>query len=570
MNSSSVDEVDVIIVGSGVAGFTAAVTAAHGGADVLLIEKSDVFGGTTAISGGALWIPESRHAKTAGLDDSRENVLTYLDALMGGVNQRHMIEAFLDAAPEAIDFLEQNTRAKFTVRKVAPDYHSDLEGTVPAGRTMDSGHFDGRLLGRDFKALRSPLPQFMALGKMMVTLEDIVAAAMFKHSWDAKKHILKMGLRYLVDRLQYPRGTRLVYGNALIAALLKTAIDQDVRLWPNAAATELIKQRDRVTGLKLERDGKAVQVMARHGVVLAAGGAPHSEQWRQDNLRSPENHVSMAPKSNTGDGISMAIQAGASLADGNAEASFFAPVSVHTRKSGKKVLFPHLMGDRIKPGAIAVDDAGVRFVNESLSYHEFVRGMMKSSNETPVPAAHIIGDAKFLRKYGMGLARFGNNSHSELIEDGYLIKADSVSELAEKIGVPAEALSETVQKANQYAESGVDPEFAKGSTPYSRYLGDAGHKPNPCLGPIKTAPFYAVKVFPGDIGTARGLRTDGRARVLGADEQPIPGLYACGNDMNSVMSGHYPGGGITIGPGLTFGYLAAQDILSNRDVRNDV
>ncbi len=566
MNSSPVDEVDVIVVGSGVAGFTAAVTAAHGGAEVLLVEKADVFGGTTAISGGALWIPESSHAKTAGLDDSREKVLTYLDALMGGVNQRDMLEAFLDAAPEAIDFLEQNTRAKFTVRKVAPDYHSDLEGTVPAGRTMDAGHFDGRLLGRDFKRLRSPLPQFMALGKMMVTLDDIVASAMFKHSWDAKKHILKMGLRYLVDRLQYPRGTRLVYGNALIAALMKTAIDQDVCLWPEAAATGLIKQEGRITGLKIERDGKAIQVMARHGVVLAAGGAPHSEQWRQDNLRSPDNHVSMAPKSNTGDGISMAIEAGARLADGNAEASFFAPVSVHTRKNGEKVLYPHLMGDRIKPGAIAVDHSGMRFVNESLSYHEFVRGMMRASNESPVPAANLIGDAKFLRKYGMGLARFGNNTHEGLIEDGYLIKADSISELAEKIGVPAEALSETVRKANQYAESGVDPEFGKGSTAYSRYLGDARKKPNPCLGPIKTVPFYAVKLFPGDIGTARGLRTDEKARVLGADGQPIPGLYACGNDMNSVMSGHYPGGGITIGPGLTFGYLAAQDILSNLEV----
>lgn len=563
MNNSLTKEVDVIVVGSGAAGFSAALTAASGGLEVLIVEKSEFFGGTTAISGGALWVPESTHAKQAGLADDRNQVLTYLQALIGESLQHELVDAFLNAGPEALDFLEKHTHAKFVVREVAPDYQSELKGSVSAGRTLDTLEFDGRLLGEHFDKLRSQLPQFMALGGMMVTLEDAAAAGSFGRSWSATVHLFKLLGRYLRDRLKYSRGTRLVYGNALIASLLKSAIDMNIRLWNRAEASSLIKEDGRVNGVSIKLKDRQIDVRARHGVVLAAGGAPHNPQWRKSNLRSPETHYSMAPSSNTGGGIALGIEAGGYLSQMQSEAAFYAPVSVLQKANGKDVRFPHLFGDRMKPGSVAVDCSGLRFTNESSSYHTFVQGMYAASKGDSTGPAFLICDQKFLRKYGLGLARPGPNSHKGLLNAGYLTKGESVSELAEKLGIPANVLQKTVVQMNQYAGQGHDPDFGKGSSEYNRYQGDETHTPNPCLGEIRHAPFYAVKLWPGDIGTSIGLTTDAAARVLGADNEAIAGLYACGNDMNSIMSGFYPGGGITIGPGLTFGYLAAKDILSS-------
>ena len=562
MNNSLTKEVDVIVIGSGAAGFSAALTAAIGGLDVLIVEKSEFFGGTTAISGGALWVPESRHAKQAGLADDRSQVLTYLQTLIGESLQQEMVDAFLNAGPEALDFLEKHTQAKFTVRDVAPDYQSELKGSVPAGRTLDTAIFDGRLLGENFDVLRPQLPQFMALGGMMVTLEDAAAAGAFGRSWSATVHLFKLAGRYFLDRLKYSRGTRLVYGNALAGSLLKSAIDMNVRLWNRAEASSLIKENGRVSGVSIKLKDQQVDVRARHGVVLAAGGAPHNPEWRKANLRSPETHYSMAPSSNAGGGITLGIEAGGHLSQEQSEAAFYVPVSVLYKANGKEVRYPHLLGDRLKPGSVAVDGSGLRFTNESSSYHTFVQGMYRASKSDSIGPAFLICDQKFLKKYGLGLARQGPSAHKDLLDAGYLIKGDSISELAQKLEIPASALEKTVAQMNGYAVQGNDPDFGKGSSEYNRYQGDETHTPNPCLGEIKQAPFYAIKLWPGDIGTALGLTTDSTARVLDADSNPIAGLYACGNDMNSIMSGFYPSGGITIGPGLTFGYLAATDILA--------
>lgn len=568
MNNSRTKEVDVIVIGSGAAGFSAALTAATGGLDVLMIEKSQFFGGTTAISGGAVWVPESTHAKQAGLSDDRNRVLTYLREVIGESLEQELIEAYLNAAPQVLSFLEKNTHAKFIVRDVAPDYQSELKGSVPAGRTLDSAVFDGRLLGKDFDSLRPQLPQFMALGGMMVTLEDATAAAGLGRSWTATSHLFKLLSRYCLDRLKYSRGTRLVYGNALIGALLTSAIELDIRLWNRATATGLTKENGRVSGVSINLknhllEDQHVHVRARRGVVLAAGGAPHDLKWRKSNLRSHETHYSMAPKSNTGDGMTLGIEAGGCLSQQQSEAAFYVPVSVMQRDNGEEVQFPHLLGDRLKPGSVAVDSSGFRFTNESSSYHAFVQGMHRASKTGPIGPAFLICDRLFLKKYGLGLARPGPSAHKEHLDTGYLIEAKSIYELAGKLEVPSSALEKTVAQMNEYARQGDDPDFGKGSTSYNRYMGDATQTPNACLGEITCAPFYAVKLWPGDIGTALGLNTDVAARVLNEDNKPIDGLYACGNDMNSIMSGFYPSGGITIGPGLTFGYLAAKDMLTN-------
>ncbi len=567
LNNSLTKEVDVIVIGSGAAAFSAALTAAIGGLEVLIVEKSEFFGGTTAISGGALWIPESTHAKKAGLPDDRDQVLTYLKSVIGDHLQQDKVDAFLNAGPEALDFLEKHTLAKFIVRDVAPDYQSELKGSVSAGRTLDTSVFDGRLLGKNFDKLRPQLPQFMALGGMMVTLEDAEAAALLGRSWSATAHLFKLVGRYFMDRLKYSRGTRLVYGNALIGSLLKSAIDMDIRLWNQAEATSLIKENGRVSGVSIklnskQYDNQNIDVRARGGVVLAAGGAPHNPEWRKSNLRSPETHISMAPASNTGGGITLGIEAGGMLSKEQSEAAFYVPVSVWHKENGEEVKYPHLLGDRLKPGSVAVDSSGLRFTNESSSYHTFVQGMHETSKTDSIGPVFLICDQQFIKKYGLGLARPGPSAHKELLNAGYLIKADSISGLADKLEVPAVSLQKTVAQMNKYADQGHDPDFGKGSTEYNRYQGDKAHSPNPCLGEIKQGPFYAIKLWPGDIGTALGLTTDSAARVLNTDNNPIEGLYACGNDMNSIMSGFYPGGGITIGPGLTFGYLAAKDILA--------
>ena len=240
--------------------------------------------------------------------------------------------------------------------------------------------------------------------------------------------------------------------------------------------------------------------------------------------------------------------------------AFWAPVSVLRGEDGSETVFPHLIMDRQKPGLMAVNSAGRRFVNEATSYHEFVAGMHRAQEETPCIPGWLICDAAFLKKYGMGLVRPGGVSLKRFIASGYLLEARTLQALAEKIGVPEAALADSAARMNEAATRGEDPDFGRGVSAYDRYLGDPLHGPNPCLGPIETAPFYAVAVWPGDIGTAAGLRTDAHTRALNAAGEPIPGLYVCGNDMASIMSGTYPAAGITLGPGLTFGYIAGKEV----------
>ncbi len=398
----------------------------------------------------------------------------------------------------------------------------------------------------------------MAFGGLMVTMDDVANLKKIKTSLKAFFKLAALGARFAFDKLSYPRGTRLVYGNAMIAAMYRSALDADIAMFRGAEAKGLIRDGDRITGVHVASAAGEYQILAKRGVVLATGGASHNEQWRRENLPTPDAHFSMAPRTNTGDGLQMGKEALGKVANGNAKNAFFAPVSKLPLGKGRVLQFPHLLGDRLMPGSIAVGSDGRRFVNEAESYHQFASAMVEANKEGSHVPVHLICDSVFLRKYGLGMARVDTKAYDKLIQAGYLIQAESIDDLAMKIGVPQENLAETVSAVNAFAASGVDTEFGKGSTAYNRYMGDASQSPNPCLGPIEEAPFFAIKLWPGDIGSAAGLVCDGNARVLDSESQPIEGLYACGNDMNSIWSGFYPGGGITIGPGLTFGYLAAK------------
>lgn len=269
----------------------------------------------------------------------------------------------------------------------------------------------------------------------------------------------------------------------------------------------------------------------------------------------------MSPAGNTGDGIALAAQIGGHLEQGNAGAAFWTPVSIMRGLDGKETVFPHLITDRQKPGIMAVNSAGRRFANEASSYHDFVDAMHRANAQTPCVPAWLICDSVFIARYGLGLVRPRTRNLKPFLDSGYLHRADSITTLAQSIRVQADGLAQSVATLNQAAVTGHDAEFGRGESAYDRYLGDASHKPNPCLGPIETAPFYAVQIWPGDIGTATGLKVDEHARVLDRANRSIPGLFACGNDMNSVMAGTYPAAGITLGPALTFGYIAGRTIV---------
>ena len=547
---------DVVVVGSGAAGLSTALTASILGLSVVVIEKAGTLGGSTAISGGAVWVPDHPHLAAVGLTENRADVLAYLGAMLGNRLKPDLVGAFLDRGPEMVAFLEKHTELRLVPRAVSPDYHPDLPGAAAGGRTLDPAPFDGRALGAAFKRLRVPLKEFLVFGGMMVNRKDIDtllgATKTPGNFWCTAKLLLRYGL----DRIAHPRGTRLLMGNALAARLVKSALDRAIPLRENHAARTLIREGDRVTGLVVDGPSGTQRLGARRGVVFASGGFPGSEAMRAAHLPHAESHYSMAPAENTGDGIRLGLEAGGRLGQENIGNAFWAPVSVMKNPDGSETRFPHLILDRAKPGLIAVDQSGQRFVNEANSYHDFVEGMHRRHQHAPSIPAFLVADSAFIRKYGLGLIHPGSGSHQRFIDAGYLLAGSSPADLADRMGVPVAALSETIRRANTYALAGVDPEFGKGSTAYNRYLGDASHKPNPCLGPIGTAPFHAVRVYPGDIGTAAGLETDASARVLGADGQPIPGLYAVGNDMNSIMAGSYPSAGITLGPALTFGYIA--------------
>lgn len=554
-----VENFDVAIVGSGAGGMAAAIVAAQKGLSVVVVEKTQWFGGTTAFSGGAIWIPNSDHSIKAGVHDSREQTEKYLDHTVGDMVSKELKDAFLNHGPEMVRFLEAHSTLRFTTRLEGPDYLSSLPGAAHGGRTLDTIEFDGRLLGGWFKYLRPPLQVLTLFGGMMVNRKDVdlLVDVMQKPSLKAFLHASKLLTRYAIDRLRFARGTRLVLGNALAGRLLKGAVDAGVVLICNAPARKLLTDEGRVKGLVVDHEGKERVINVRKGVVIATGGFGANLQMRQRFIPGPTGDWSMVPQGNTGDGISMAQTVGAQLGGPNLNNAFWTPVSIMEKENGDKVRWPHLRMDRPKPGLIAVNSAAKRFLNESASYHHFVESMIESHPVVPCIPTFLICDGQFLKRYGLGLVRPGGVGRQNFIDRGYLYEGSSLSELAVSLRLDPIAFQETIARYNVNASLGVDPEFGKGSTEFNRHYGDPAHKPNPCLRPLETPPYYAVKVYPGDIGTAHGIKVNSYAQALDSQNSPIEGLYVVGNDMSSVVSGNYPGAGITLGPAMTFGYIAA-------------
>ncbi len=552
-------EADLLIFGAGMGGMSAALVGALERLDVLLCEKTTQVGGTTSTSAGTVWIPGSSQSVRDGVPDSVEDARRFLDAEIGAraLEQR---EAFLAAGPAALDYLEARSEVKFRAPPRHPDYHSNQPGRALAGRALAPLPFDGRLLGQDFARVRPPIAPFMVLGGMMVGKDDIPILLKPLASLKSLTAAAKLLLRHATDRLRFARGTRLVMGNALVARLYYSLKAANVPILFEARLVQLVKTDGRVEGAVVDIGPARQTIRARRGVMLATGGFGPNMELLRDYMKDMPIAHSNALAAASGDGFLAARAAGAAVDAKHTSPAFYFPSSLLREPDGTETNFPHILLDRAKPGLIAVNAEGRRFVNEADSYHDFVEAMLRTHTVVPAIPAWLVCDHGFIRDYGIGLVhpRAGKRQVEKYMSAGYLKRADTLQELASQIGVDAGNLATTVARHNRYAATGVDEDFGKGATEYNQFNGDPANKPNPCLRPVAEPPFFAVAVYPSTMGTCVGLATDGDARVIDESGMPIGGLYAIGNDMASLFRGVYVGPGITLGPALVFAYRAVM------------
>lgn len=552
---------DVIVVGSGAGGMAAACAAAAGGCSVVLIEHAAVVGGTTAVSGGMVWLPANAKMAAAGRPDTIEAARTYLDQLVPG-SDRQRLEVFLREAATVLQELEARTSVRLQPVLTYPDYYPDRAGATAGGRVLEPVPFDARVLGRDFALVRPPLPEFMLFGGMMISRQDIPHLRRAARSLRSAARTARLIATYGLQRLGAARGTSLYLGNALVARFLKSARDLGVAIHTGTTVERIVRDEGgRAAIVEVSDAAGRRRLTARRGIVLATGGLSRDVDLRR--RYTPDAAGSTTATMGSGAiscGARLAMGVGATLSEPTTDGAFWVPASSFVRDDGSPGLFPHTVTDRAKPGLIAVDATGRRFVNEAVSYHEFVRAQLRHANSA-IPA-WLVCDAAFLWRYGLGKVRPFRRSVEADVASGYLKRAATVSGLAAQIGVPAAALAVTVEDFNRTAAHGEDPAFGRGGDIYQRSLGDGDHKPNPCVAPIVAAPFYAVAVRPADLGMSGGIATDASARVLDEVGRPIAGLYAAGNDMASVMAGAYPGPGITLGPAVVFGWIAGKHLAS--------
>lgn len=554
------DSFDVVVVGAGGAGLSAALFAAIEGVKVLLVEHTEYVGGTTAWSAGTTWIPGTHHAAAVNPGDTLEAAARYLDKAIGERSPRALRQAFLAKGAEAVAHIEAHSDVRYRPYAKHPDYISDLDGSTLNGRALEPLPFDGRLLGGLLKLVRPPIPEFTVLGGMMVDRTDINHLLGMTRSFASLKHSLKILSRHALDRLGHARGTRLVMGNALVGRLLYSLSRRsNVTLLLNTSVEKMARGEDGIESLELLHQGQRRTVRVKGGVILASGGFNRHAALRKDMIPGADPAWCPGAPGHTGAAQDLARGLGAHYGAAQGSHAFWAPVSLRRRADGSQAVFPHFVMDRAKPGMLTVNKAGRRFVNESTSYHLFALAMQRANESVSSVPAFLICDARALRDYGIGMVRPGGKGLAPFLADGYLTQAASITELAQKLGIDGAGLQASVDQMNAFAQSGVDPDFHRGETAYQQNIGDAAWPgKNPSLGALHEAPFYAVRLYPGDIGASTGLATDADARVLGDSGQPINGLYAVGNDMHSIMGGVYTAPGITIGPGLVFACLAAR------------
>lgn len=546
---------DVVVVGTGGGAMTAALVAKQAGLDVLMIEKTEYYGGSTAISGGGLWIPNNYLLQRDGLEDSFEKARTYLKHTVGDRTPQALQESYLVHAPEMVKYLVSNSHVRFHRSVGYADYYPERPGGMVDGRALEASPFNGKKLGPDLAQLR-PMSIKVPAG-LAFTASEYNKLGMITSTWAGKWVAVKVGVRTVFNMIA---GVRyLTLGQALIARLRLSLKEENVPIWLNTPLKDLVLEDGAVVGVVAEREGRIVRIAARQGVVLGAGGFEHNQAMREVFQQPPVNHEwSSGSPGNTGDAIQAGMKIGAKL--DLMDDAWWGPSSL---PPNQPVMFH--VGERSYPGGIMVNAAGKRFTNESASYVDVVHAMYeKHTTEVPHIPAFFIMDQRYRSKYIFGTLFPGQPIPKAYFESGYFRKADTIAGLAQQCGIDPTNLVETIERFNYFARRGVDEDFHRGDSAYDRYYGDPTVKPNPCLAPIEQPPFYAVPMVPGDLGTKGGLVIDECARVLRADGRPIPGLYAIGNSSASVMGNTYPGPGSTIGPAMAFGYVAAKHIAGGK------
>ncbi|MEZ2720331.1 FAD-dependent oxidoreductase [Paenalcaligenes hominis] len=559
---SSVQQVDLIVVGSGAGGLSTAVVAKKRGLNVVVLEKAPVFGGTTAFSGGVLWIPGNSVSKAAGVHDTKDAALEYMKNETGEYFNEAAVDLFLEKGPEMVDFFQQNTTVQF-IPTLYPDYHPTVPGGVDIGRSILAKPFDIRELGKEKERLRPPLETITFIGMMFNS-----SNADLKHFFNATKslrsflYVVKRLANHIKELALYKRGVHVTSGNALAARLAKSAFDLGIPILTSTAVVELIEGQEGIAGVRTQGAEGEKTILAKHGVVLAAGGFPHDKERLKHafpHVQRGGTHHSPAPIDNTGDGVRLAESVGADFQVKYPSAAAWMPVSLPPLSGGRQGVFPHLL-DRYKPGVVGVNRYGQRFTNESESYHDVGAAMIKDGAQGQQTEMWLICDQKTMSKYGLGYAKPAPMPLGGLIKSGYLLKGQTLADLALQCGINAQRLEQTIAEYNVGAKQGKDTQFQRGETSFNRYLADPEHQPNPCVAPVEQGPFYAVHVLMGDLGTFDGIQTSVTGEALRSDGTIIPNLYVVGNDRASIMGGNYPGAGITLGPILTFGYVTANAI----------
>ena len=560
--------VDVLVVGSGNGGLTAAV-ANHemGSKDVLVIEKADKIGGTSATSGGGIWIPCNRYAQEAGAEDSLEEAREYLKHTLEGEDiPAELVESYLENGPKMVDFLHKCSHVRYESLDHYPDYYSSLPGAKPGHRSLEPTPINASELGSEYKRMTYSHHMMRMFGVIHFTQVEAQVLMLKLPGW--RKLTMSMVLNYLFDipwRLRTNISRRLACGSAGVARLYLSVKERNIPVWFNSPMVDLIEENGRVVGATVTRDGKNIRVHARNGVVLAAGGFERNQELREKYLPSPTNvEWSAGAYTNTGDPLTAGLKLGAAtrlMNDAWWTTTLCVPDEPMPRLSIMEKSFP---------GSCVVNTKGVRFANESQNYMAFQKRLFEAhSDENPCAPAYHIFDSRFRRDYIVGPLMTASMKPDWTIpkkwyDQGFVGKADSITELAVQMGIDPEGLEGTVNKMNHYAKTGVDDDFQRGDAEYDRYYADPEIKPNPCLAAIDEGPFYAMRIEAGDFGTLGGLATDVNAQVLHENGEPIEGLYAVGNCSAAILS-TYPGPGATLGPAMTMAYQSAKHINQYQD-----
>jgi 3-oxosteroid 1-dehydrogenase len=540
---------DVVVIGSGGAGLVAALTAALGGAQVVVLERASLFGGTTAMSGGSMWIPNNKYMAAAGIADSREDALTYIRRLALGRVPDELIETFVDECHQTIEFLETQTNLTFAPNTSHPDYHPEFPGAKRGGRTIQNDLYDTKRLG--------DLKDSIRMGPTSLPLTRLELDKMGKRTSDMGKWDFSILAQRIQDGI-------VGLGRALVGELMEACLERGVQLRSDTRALELIRDGERVAGVIADQAGEQQRFEARLGVVLASGGF----EWNRTLIDRFIGVPLVAPSStptNEGDGLSMAIGVGAAL--GNMTEAWWAPAMTIPGETYDGVqTHRHTTDLRSLPGSIMVNKRGRRFVNEAVNYADVTRALMHfdpAGYEYVNLPCFMIFDGQFRRSYSIATVTPDSKTPR------WLTEAASLRELAEQVGIDPEGLLAQVEEFNAHAARGEDPVFHRGEGAYDNYRGDSRITPNPNLRPMGEGPYYTVQLQIGALGTKGGPVTNKQGQVLDSRERPIPGLYAAGNVAASVFGPGYPGAGATIGSGLTFAHLAGKALIAELAATRD-